>query len=158
MPEATITVVCRRSFDLWRRPSAQARFETRREALCGRLTPIVPLQHSITTERDHLVVSYTGEWERETQLEVLQQAISQCRQEGRLGIVIDGRALTSQPDELDRYLAAERLGELGKGLRFAAVWQAEHISGLAQDVARSRGIDLLVTDSWDEAVEFVRGA
>lgn len=97
-----------------------------------------------------------GEYSLEGVIGFIDQVKTEADKAARKLILIDSRNIDGNMSDADRFFAGRRLAEsFGSKLKTAVLLPAEKITKLGQEVAVSRGARLLVTDSEDEAMEWL---
>jgi hypothetical protein len=124
------------------------------------------MPYELEPRHTYLLVSVHGPVDLREGRAVLTAALRACAEHGLSKVLIDARSVEGGLSVLDRYDYADFMSrQLGPGIgaggllgvRIAAVGREPLISPgrLGETVAANRGVDLKITDSMDEALEWL---
>ena len=101
-------------------------------------------------------VTASGEYSLERVFGFIDRVRSEADKAARKLVLIDSRSVAGNMTDADRFFAGCRVAEtFGAKLKAAVLMPAEKITKLGESVAVSRGARLLITDSEDEAIEWL---
>jgi len=115
-----------------------------------------PMDFSITTLEDRIVIDYTGQYDRKDALKSIKTVVDACTTNSITRVLIDFRNIHGDVSVFERYKMAECLSKQNHiGIRFAAIARNDQTkpTKIGEAVAKSRGVDLKITTDPDEALE-----
>lgn len=105
---------------------------------------------------DHLLVRASGAWQVQGIFRLLDEIAARCRDAGYGRVLLDARDVHEPLAEMTRYAAGARVAEVLKNIKLAVLASPEVlITGLGVRVAASRGGQLFITKSEDEARQWL---
>lgn len=107
-------------------------------------------------ERDYVRLTATGQYTLEGVFNLLDHVKTEADKAAKELVLIDSREIEGNMTEADRFFAGRRLAEsFGPRLKTAVLLPAFKITKLGEAVAVSRGARVLVTDSEEEALNWL---
>ena len=110
----------------------------------------------ITVLANHLRVVNTGEFSLPALFEFIGQVKSEAGKAKRNAVLVDSRGITGNISEVDRFMGGQYSAEVfGKRLKVAILMPVGTVTKMAELAAVNRGARMLVTDSEDEALDWL---
>lgn len=101
-------------------------------------------------------MSVTGAFSLDDVFEALESLRTKLSDEPRSAVLLDGRGVTGEILETDRFLLGAKIAELfGGQIKFVLLLEETYITKLDEITANNRGARLLVTHLEDEALDFL---
>ena len=114
------------------------------------------LTWTLEDRADHLLVRARGSWQLQGIFRMLDEMAARCRGAGYGRILLDARDVNGPLAEITRFAAGARVAEVLKTIKVALLAHPDAlITGLGSRVAASRGGQLFVTKSEDEARQWL---
>lgn len=136
------------TFDLWARPQLGIVGREPRKSLMTE-------QYVFEEYPGYALVKVAGSWRRDLLLKYIDRIAIDCRFHGCDRVLVDALEVGGQLTDIDRFVAGERVAEVCKGIRMAAILPAHQINKFGEFVATSRGAELLVTSDRDQALKWL---
>jgi len=105
---------------------------------------------------DHLRIVNTGDFSLSALFEFIELVKSEAGKAGRNAVLVDSRGVQGNISEVDRFMGGQRSAEVfGKRLRVAILMPVGTVTKMAELAAVNRGASMLVTDSEEEALDWL---
>lgn len=113
-------------------------------------------QVSIAAEPELIRVTVSGEYAFESIFEFIKQVKEEAERLGKSKVLIDSRNIAGQMTEAERFQGGQKIAEVfGARLKAVLLTPVENITKLGELTAVNRGARFLVTDSEDEALDWL---
>ena len=110
----------------------------------------------ITVLANHMRVVNTGEFSLPALFEFIGQVKSEAGKAKRNAVLVDSRGIIGNISEVDRFMGGQYSAEVfGKRLKVAILMPVGTVTKMAELAAVNRGARMLVTDSEDEALDWL---
>jgi len=110
----------------------------------------------ITVLPDHLRIVNTGEFSLPALFDFIGLVKSEAGKAGRNNVLVDSRGITGNISEADRFMGGQRSAEVfGTRLKVAILMPVGTVTKMAELAAGNRGAKMLVTDSEEEALDWL---
>jgi hypothetical protein len=107
-------------------------------------------------EPEYVRITAFGEYSLEDLYSFIDQIKAEAEKAFRKTVLVDSRGVKGNMTDADRFFAGRRIAELfGSRLKAAVVMPENGVTKLGESVAVSRGAKLLVTESEQEALDWL---
>jgi hypothetical protein len=107
-------------------------------------------------QRDYLRITATGRYSFDLLFDFIQQVKATAESADRQRVLIDCRNVSGGMAEYERFHGGIRIAEVfGRSLKAALVMQPQNVTKLGELAAVNRGARFLVSDSVEEAVDWL---
>jgi hypothetical protein len=105
---------------------------------------------------DYLRIVNTGQFSLPALFEFIGQVKSEAGKAGRNAVLVDSRGITGNISEVDRFMGGQQSAEVfGSRLKVAILMPTGTVTKMAELAAVNRGAKMLVTDSEEEALDWL---
>ena len=114
-------------------------------------------EYSFEKKENYLLMTISGEYSKKDFMSYPGIILERCEKENIKKVLVDTLHVTStNVATMDRFYMGENIAKvLGPKIKLAVVWHKEHINKFAENVAVSKGGNLFVTHSFEDAEDWL---